>query len=418
MVIGVLAAVWYLDNKQKARRVSPPRPTTKAISAKKEVKPKKIKADARDGQDARTKGAEQPVATLAQDVATTPQDEIDNKEFARQLTNAKAGTIMSGKTKEGPRQKSVKQSRAQEKQAVLDTSSDSAANQSSALAADADDDSSSVNSTDARRTQATPFTNGISDMLEKPAAGPSVLRVTEPSKPLPAKKAQVASTPQPVETKKQRQNRKKAEANKLLQAEAEVERKRLEEKQRRSAREAEGRAAKDGQSFMAAQASNKSAWPVASSTAPRHVDQKENGALLDTLSSSSSQHLGSSSTNPSSSGNSKSGKWSGLPSEEEQMRFSIEESQNWEVVKPKADRRKKGKGESSGDKDSSSVTSTEGASKPLATTTKPTVQSEPHAAPALQPRTNKAWNQTVSYHEDGKYHEKNMELVDDEWEVS
>lgn len=417
MVIGVLAAVWYLDNKQKARRVPPPRPTTKALSTKKEAKPKKIKADARDDHDARAKVADQPVTTFAKNVATTPQDEIDNKEFARQLTNAKAGTIISSKTKEGPRQKSVKQSRAQEKQAVRDTSSDSAANQSSVMTADADDDSSSVNSSDARRTQATPFTNGISDMLERPAAGPTVLRVMEPSKPLQAKKAKVTSTPQPVETKKQRQNRKKAEANKVLQAEAEVERKRLEEKQRRSAREAEGRAAKDGQSFMAAQASNKSAWPAASTTAPRNVDQKENEALLDTFSSSNSHQINSP-TNPSSGANSKSGKWSGLPSEEEQMRFSLEESQNWEVVKPKADRRKKGKGETSGDKDSSSVTSTEGASKPLATTNKSTVQPEQPEIPALQPRTNKAWNQTVSYHEDGKYHEKNMELVDDEWEVS
>jgi hypothetical protein len=83
-----------------------------------------------------------PRAQVSQD---DRDDEVDNKEFARQFANVQTGTVMAPKTQITTKQKSVKQSRVQEK-APVETSSDNATAPSSATGGDADDDQSSLNS--------------------------------------------------------------------------------------------------------------------------------------------------------------------------------------------------------------------------------------------------------------------------------
>jgi hypothetical protein len=280
-------------------------------------------------------------------VASAPQssdrdDDIDNREFARQLTSAKAGTLLSAKAKVGTKQRSVKQARAQEKPA--ETGSDATAG------ADADDDRSSFNSPElAATTVEVPVTNGgISDMLEAPAPGPSILRVTAPTNPVQPKAARPQAAPETVETKKQRQNRKKAELKKAAREEEEKERKILLEKQRRTAREAEGRAAKDGSAFMAAKTPANNVWSAPPVPADSNAEPSKGKSidLLDTFSPPARKTADTAAPEANPSGSEyASNDWqklaSTLPSEEEQLRLALEDSDNWETVQTKE--RRKGK---------------------------------------------------------------------------
>ncbi|KAK3900303.1 hypothetical protein C8A05DRAFT_45831 [Staphylotrichum tortipilum] len=180
-------------------------------------------------------------------------DGADNREFARQLATIKQGTNLNApKKSDEKRHKSVKQSRAQ----IIDDKPEEAkvSAPSSTAGADADDDESLTPSPVVKAADA----SGVSDMLEPKAAGPSVLRLTDTDKAKPKEKK--AKAPEKVETKKQRQNRQKAEAAKALRDETEKQRLIDMEAQRRQARIAEGRPAKDGSAFMAAQAKQSSAW--------------------------------------------------------------------------------------------------------------------------------------------------------------
>lgn len=193
-----------------------------------------------------------PVTTPshAQDISS--DDGVDNREFAKQLASVKQGTNLNApKKSDEKRQRSVKQSRAREIDEVVSDNKPSAP--SSTAGADADDDQSSVASPEVKAADA----GDVSDMLEPKSAGPAVLRLTDTDKV--KQKEKKAKAPEKVESKKQRQNRQKAEAAKLAREEAEKQRQVLLEKQRREARIAEGRAAKDGSAFMAAQAA-KSVW--------------------------------------------------------------------------------------------------------------------------------------------------------------
>jgi hypothetical protein len=265
------------------------------------------------------------------------EEEINNREFARQLSSAKAGTQLQAKTQTGNKQKSVKQSRAQEKPATIEIASDA----NSAAGGDADDDRSSFNSPEFGATAIdAPVTNGgISDMLEEPTPGPAVLRVTAPTNPVQPKKAKAPAATEPVETKKQRQNRKKAELKKMEREADEKERKALLEKQRRTAREAEGRAAKDGSTFTNAQTPSTTVWTAPPKTngntevKPKAID------LLDTSEPSG----GKPAQSPAAAGISSeaSSDWQQLAaglSEDEQIRLLNDEDQ-WETVIDK----KKGK---------------------------------------------------------------------------
>ncbi|KAM5355800.1 hypothetical protein ACJ41O_002446 [Fusarium nematophilum] len=157
--------------------------------------------------------------------AQDKDDEVDNREFARQLAKAKEGTKFAAKADGGKqREKSVKQSQAN-KMAGATEEKESAP--SSTTGADADDDRSPITSPEVGPSIA--VAGDVSDMLEAGPSGPRILRLTDTEPKKQNKKAAKAATP--VETKKQRQNRKKAEAAKVAREEAEKERKVLEEKQ-------------------------------------------------------------------------------------------------------------------------------------------------------------------------------------------
>jgi hypothetical protein len=227
---------------------------------------------------------EQPFTRVVKNTGGDDES-INNREFARQMSNAKTGTIAVASSQAASKPKSVKQTHAKEN-VLAETSSDNATAPSSTTGGDADDDQSPINSPDLSATTiASPVSNGVSDMLEKPAPGPSVLRVTSPTNPSQPKKEKKAPTIESAETKKQRQNKKKAEAKKQQREEEEQQRKVMMEKQRRTAREAEGRAAKDGTAFMAAKTPSASAWTGKTPTAPtngKKLTPANNFELLDT----------------------------------------------------------------------------------------------------------------------------------------
>ena len=252
-------------------------------------------------------------------------------------------------------------------------------------------------------------------MLEKPAPGPSVLKITESSTPSRPKKAKPAATFEAVETKKQRQNRKKAEAKKLAREEDEKERQVALEQQRRTARIAEGRAAKDGSSstFTATKAPTESAW-IASPAGGANGTKAANTSvdLLDTYEPSKTSAVPTEkkvTTVPAealySEGELAGSDWqnnfSALPSEEEQTRLAMEESDNWKTVKAK-ERRKREKAAPK-EKQSSSDERNDYGVPPV------TAPSGP----------GKKWATTLVHVEpNGEVVEREKELQDSEWEVA
>ncbi|KFY55593.1 hypothetical protein V496_06957 [Pseudogymnoascus sp. VKM F-4515 (FW-2607)] len=344
-VVG--AGYWYLQNRKpavKQTKAAPPKQATKQTEARKDTKAKKQRSDGAQSsgdqasEKSTNKKARKAVKIDAKPAVqnVTPQpttstnddddDEIDNREFARQLSNAKAGTAIGSKPQAGARQKSVKQSRAQA--AASNSFDDNTASASSSNAgADADDDLSAANSpvSNARSSNL----GGVGDMLEPASQGPSVLRITSPVNPQPKKEKKAAKAPEPVETKKQRQNRKKREAEKLALQESEQDRKVLQESQRRTAREAEGRAAKDGSQYTNAAAASVWKGEKAAETKPTNGQVE----LLDTYEPATKPAA----TKPKAK---ESNDYATLPSEEEQLRL-IEEDSAWNTVtKPKKGKKK------------------------------------------------------------------------------
>ncbi|ETS86696.1 hypothetical protein PFICI_00524 [Pestalotiopsis fici W106-1] len=258
--------------------------------------------------------------------AAAKRDEAKaNQDFAQSFSKLKTGhQFVSGKT-EKKRQKSVKQSRAQE------TDDAPAASPPSSAAGDADDDLSSAASPIAAPVDST----GVSDMLEASSPGPSVLRLTDTDKAPQSSAKKTKAAPAPVETKKQRQNRLKAERKKSEREQDEVERKKLEEAQRRRARIAEGRPAKDGSSFVA---NKENAW-----TAKANGDSSAPVQLLDTFEQSAATPVSTSTPKAAVAGNKeRSESWmSSLPSEEDQIAQVMEDSSAWNEVTTK--KSKKGK---------------------------------------------------------------------------
>lgn len=253
-------------------------------------------------------------------------------------------------------------------------------------------------------------------MLEQPAAGPSVLKITESSTPSRPKKAKPAPTFEAVETKKQRQNRKKAEAKKTAREEDEKMRQVTMEQQRRTARVAEGRAAKDGSSFMAAKTPTESAWIGSPSGGTNgNKASSTNVDLLDTYEPSSKTSAippveRKVTTVPAealySEGEMAGSDWqntfSALPSEEEQTRLAMEESDNWKTVKAK-ERRKREIAAPKGEKQSSSDEKNDYGVPPVIAPTGP----------------GKKWAATLVHVEpDGEVVEQEKELQDSEWEVA
>lgn len=332
--IGYVVYLSTQKNKKPAVKITKSSPV---VEPRKEDKKKKQRMDnfaseAQANKAAKAKAEPETTTKPTNVQEKSRDDDVDNLKFARQLAKAQEGTKFATKAEGGKqREKSVKQSRAN-KIAVAAEEKESAP--SSTTGADADDDQSPITSPEVGPAVA----GDVSDMLEEVPARPAVLRVTEPTVPK-KQKQKAAKATEPVETKKQRQNRKKAEAAKVAREEAEKERKTLEEKQRRTARIAEGRAAKDGSQFMAANG-NGSAWENGAPSEKAAPASQSNGLHqpLDTFEPSTTSAAKPAEKN-----------WiSSLPSEEEQMEMLKSDEDEWSMVKTKSSK-KAAKNESSHD---------------------------------------------------------------------
>ena len=321
------------------------------------------------------KGSKKPVGQLAQssavDVGPAPvqqqqqqqqqqQDsddavghDLDNAEFAKQLSERKTGTSLNKPVTGADTRRTKKPGKRDEAPPVLvnglshtatsppNPSGVSAA--SSTTGADADDDLSPAVSPEIGATR-TPTTAGdISDMLEVPRNGPSVLRLTQSAVPQENRPPRPSKPVPEPETKKQRQNRKKNEEKKMAREEEEKERRVRLEKQLRTAREAEGRPAKNGLGTPPASVAN-NAWNKAGGEGARQGSSLagDNEPLLDTL-DLNAPDAASKQNSDRGDGSSAEQEWkSELPSEEEQMRLLTElDGNGWNTVKKNTKAKKK-----------------------------------------------------------------------------
>ncbi|OAR00246.1 hypothetical protein LLEC1_03463 [Akanthomyces lecanii] len=318
-IFGVGYVIYHLSTRPDAKRRAA---VAKAKAAQPEVrkedrkKKQRMEAFAQDAQSASKTAQTSPLETKQSEAGTTSgrdtmDDSAANREFAKQFSKAKEGAKFAGRSDAKQREKST-----------------SADVEESKTSADVED---SVE----EETPAVPAEAGrVDDMLEPKAAAPSVLRLGE-SKPTQQKKKE-SKPVEKQETKKQRQNRKKAEAAKAARDEAETERKTLEEKQRRQARIAEGRAAKDGSQFTNGAAA---AWKQG---APNGAGApKTNGELhtpLDTFEPVSA--LTKKQTN---------GAVNAVPAPVEQP--AQQEEEEWSTVKTKSSKKKAAATSNSGDEE-------------------------------------------------------------------
>ncbi|KFH40626.1 hypothetical protein ACRE_086680 [Hapsidospora chrysogenum ATCC 11550] len=354
-VFGVGYILYYAStgkNKQaaQAKHAKKPQAEPRKEDRKKKQRVESFASEEKARPKAPAKATEPGPFLTNTDGNDVPDDGVDNREFAKQLSKAKQGTQFNASSDMGKKkkEKSVKQSRANKISAPVEEKAAVPPASSSGDSADVDDDRSPARSPVAEATDAA----GVADMLEPAAAAPSVLRLTD-TEPKDKKKKKTAKDPEPVETKKQRQNRKKAEAARAAREESEKERRALEEKQRRAARIAEGRAAKDGSQFTAAAAAKNSAWNQGApngglSQGPQ--DPGTNGVepLLDTFEEPAAK---AAQPKPSGPMKAESGWAASLPSEEEQLEMLKNESDEWSTVKTKASKRlaKKASSTASGD---------------------------------------------------------------------
>ena len=280
-----------------------------------------------------------PEATPILDANNNADDNVDNKEFARQMSGAKKGTSLVAPAKASQSKRSKKLEKASRVRFATSLADEDKSATSSTTGADADDDLSPSHSP---ALGAAPDQSGVADMLEASSRGPSVLRLTEPTQPQKSNQPKSTKPTQAPETKKQRQNRRKNEERKLEREQAERERRVLLEKQLRTAREAEGRPAKNGVPVSKPPAS--SAWakqdhaPFASSSVSDAAAESK-GSLLDTLDETKSPEVATSNGyRPSKATGLDRMAWENdLPSEEEQMRLLNEiNGDGWQTVeKPK-----------------------------------------------------------------------------------
>ncbi|KAH8676197.1 hypothetical protein BX600DRAFT_196861 [Xylariales sp. PMI_506] len=345
ILIGVGGAMWY-QSYQKSRRTSvtgrvatqsskqtpdfgtdaQPLPPVTKKKAEKAQKPKPKPKPA---------PANEPLYSTSSDFnaeADAAASRESDRAFAQLMSQRKEGTKLTATKTDERRQKSVKQSRAQE--IDIPTSKVSAP---SSTTGDADDDMSPATSPVVNAADS----HGVSDMLEPSAPGPSVLRLTGTdavkTKEKKAKPAEVA------ESKKQRQNRQKAERKKLEREQDELERKKLEEAQRRRARIAEGRPAKDGSGFIATQSNAWNAKTNGDSTSFLPVQP------LDTFEAAQKPAAAAAvAPKPATGGTkSRSDSWmSSLPSEEEQIAELLKD-EGWNEVPAKKGKKTKKAGDSS-----------------------------------------------------------------------
>ncbi|KAF2428695.1 hypothetical protein EJ08DRAFT_324827 [Tothia fuscella] len=275
VVIAASGAV-YLYNKNSGR---PPfrSPRARAASYLPEPSSQGSKKENARNKRATTKPKPASASTSAEPVFTdnTPEKKEDTA-WAKNLAQLKAGTNLNvAKSSASKKPKTVKQKKANE------AAERSGASSITGTEGEETPSPAPSPSLPAEEEHTAPSGNDVSDMLETPTAGPKVLKLTESNAPERKPKQQRAAAP--VETKKDRQNREKAEKKKLQREEDEKIRKALEEKQRRTAREARGEPAKNG---ISAKPPTNGAWKSGTNgTNGVNGDDTptSNGGLLDTF---------------------------------------------------------------------------------------------------------------------------------------
>lgn len=312
---------WYYTNGGSPK----PKTAVRTVVEKVEptVAPKKQKRKSKAPEPAAPKKPEvQTVVSPPTTEDEQPGEDVDRKEMARRLAAMKNGTSQA------PAPASKNQKKKQKKTA---TQLESGSHASSTTGADADDDLSPAVSPQVNAT--VPSTGYVSDMLEAPAPGASVLRVTGNVESEP-KKQKVQNFKQ-VETKKQRQQRLKNEARKDQIQEAEQQRRQLLEKQLHSARESERReAARSGPTTNAWQTKSGANGPSKAAPAPAPAAPSPAPVqLLDTFEPTSAPTK----------------KNQALPSEEEQVRIlgNANGTDEWTTVSSKKIKKKGGKADES-----------------------------------------------------------------------
>ncbi|KAK5069595.1 hypothetical protein LTR64_008276 [Lithohypha guttulata] len=202
------------------------------------------------------------------------EHDLDDKDFARQLAQAQAGTNLQAK----PQQKNAAPTRsAASLQAAPAHDRVSNVEGPPSTSQDKNDGWASVESSRPKASSG----KDVSDMLEPVAAGPATLRLTnvssEAKKPKPQTKKE-----EPALTKKQRQREARKEETKRLQAEANAMGDKLKREQMQRARMAEGTSNQTKANNFAATAA-RNIWQNRTSTGTNEPTQATGAQLLDTF---------------------------------------------------------------------------------------------------------------------------------------
>jgi hypothetical protein len=171
-------------------------------------------------------------------VAVVKEDDGDmnTKEFARQFAKTQQGVSFVGK------QDGAKSKIRTVKAKTVDVDSPNMSAENSSTGQDGDDETTPAGSPsfNAVTSAAAPDTSGVSDMLEPPKEGPKSIRLTGWEEPNTKKQKPASKAPEPVETKKQRQQRTKREEEKKMIEQSLREHQAKGQQQMRTARMAEG----------------------------------------------------------------------------------------------------------------------------------------------------------------------------------
>ncbi|KKK26348.1 hypothetical protein ARAM_004206 [Aspergillus rambellii] len=332
IVLVVAGGLGWYYNDTNAKGKTPVKPlaekTESAPSAKKQKR--KVKKSP-EPSPAPAPSSEKPTFEFKAPEVDTQDEEIDRKEMAKRFAAVKNGTssqFADGESKSQKKKKKTTKAAAVPPQPEASNNERSASRvstrTSSTTGADADDDLSPAGSPQVNPTVSS--TGYVSDMLEAPAPGASVLRVTGSMDSDSQKKKAKNQSFKPVETKKQRQQRLKNEARKQQVQEAEEQRRKLLEKQLHTARESERREAAKSTPAPQTNAWQVQETPQAVNGTPEasqstRAPQTAKVELLDTFEP-------------------------GLPSEEEQMRILGATDDAWTTVSSKKTKKKGGKDES------------------------------------------------------------------------
>lgn len=334
-----------------------------------EARPKERTKRAASSQTKRP-AAKTEIATRAQ-VSAKDKEEKEDVSWAKELADRQKGTNLSAPKRNDLKQKTVKQGKANNKAAQMTPESSTTGDAGDELSPAVSPSLPAVES-----KQSVPSGNDVSDMLEPEAPPPATLKITDNGKPSKPKREQKAAPPQ--ETKKDRQNKRKAEEKKIQREADEKVRQQLAEKQRRTAREARGEPAKNGVASAPAPTSN--AWKESQHVAT--PAPAANGQLLDTLANENQevQTVPNASNGNKTNGN----KWwssDNVPSEEEQARILAEQDDsNWNQVVTKKGKKKNKAAEGSVHDDSASDTPAPAVQAPVLEKKQPSYSNGTYAA--------------------------------------